>query len=78
MASLSPNATLVSSVPASSGDAVNVVRTYTVTLPTGLTETFIAGPCTPAHADNLASALADGGYLAAKNAGHLQADGIWA
>ena len=78
MASLSPNATVKNTVAACQGDAVNVIRTYSVTLPEGTTRTVTFGPCPQAHADNLASALAHGGVLQAKGLGYIQADGIWA
>jgi hypothetical protein len=72
MASLSPNATLVSS--AMDADGVNGVFTYNVTDPAGIVRKVTYGPCTRERADNLASGLADGGYLAAQTAGHIQGD----
>lgn len=76
MASLSPNAVLVES--AMNADGINGMFTYDVTVPDGRLFRTTYGTFPQAHADNLASMLADGGYLAAKAAEHLQADGFLA
>ena len=75
MATASPGITLVSS--GMDADGVNGVFTYNVTLPDGRVFGATYGPCMLAHAQNLASMLADGGYLAAKAAGHIQSDGFY-
>ena len=74
---VSPNAELKPTLKPSGDTQGNAgVYTYSVTLPTGETIPVVFGPCSQAHADNLASMLGDGGFLASKDAGNLEPDGI--